>query len=68
MKAMDIRELTDDELREKRDDMRQELFNLRMQKSTSQLDNPARLKHVRRTIARVLTVTNDRKREGGVSS
>jgi len=64
MKAIDIRELTEEELRERHDEVRQELFNLRIQKSTSQLDNPARLKHLRRDIARIQTILSDRKREG----
>ena len=67
MKAIDIRELTEEELREKHEDVKQELFNLRIQKSTSQLDNPARLKELRRDIARIQTVLSERKQEGASS-
>lgn len=67
MKAIDIRELTEEELRERHDEVRQELFNLRIQKSTSQLENPGRLKQLRRDIARIQTVLSDRKREGASS-
>ena len=41
-------------------DTRQELFNLRFQSATGALENPARLKHAKREIARILTVRNER--------
>ncbi len=62
MKALDIRELTDEELQEQYDSTQQELFNLRIQKSTAQLENPSRLKHLRRDMARIRTVMTERKR------
>ena len=55
MKMTDIRELSDEELTKKLEDGRAELFNLRFQMATSQLDNPARVKTVKRDIARVQT-------------
>ena len=55
MKYKDIRELSDDELAKKLEDGRAELFNLRFQMATSQLDNTSRVKLVKRDIARVLT-------------
>lgn len=55
MKYQDIRELTDEELAQKLEDGRAELFNLRFQMATSQLDNSARVKTVKRDIARVQT-------------
>ena len=55
MKSTEIRELTDEELAKKLEDGRAELFNLRFQMATSQLDNTARVKLVKRDISRVLT-------------
>ncbi len=55
MKYAEIRELTDEELAQKLEDGRAELFNLRFQQATSQLENTARVKTVRRDIARVQT-------------
>ena len=55
MKYKDIRELSDAELAAKIEDGRAELFNLRFQMATSQLDNTARVTAVKRDIARVQT-------------
>ena len=55
MKPAEIRELSDEELNKKLEDGRAELFNLRFQMATSQLDNTARVKTVKRDIARILT-------------
>ena len=55
MKYKDIRELSDAELAAKLEEGRAELFNLRFQMATSQLDNTARVKNVKRDIARVQT-------------
>lgn len=55
MKPAEIRELSDEALAEKLKDCRAELFNLRFQMATSQLDNTARVKTVKKDIARVLT-------------
>ncbi|EHF02223.1 MULTISPECIES: 50S ribosomal protein L29 [Olsenella] len=55
MKYKDIRELSDEELAQKLEDGRAELFNLRFQMATSQLDNTARVTTVKRDIARVQT-------------
>ncbi len=60
MKASELRELSDTELDEKLDEYKEELFNLRFQNVTGQLDNPRRLKQVRHEIARVLTVQRER--------
>ena len=60
MKMTDIRELSDEELTKKLEDGRAELFNLRFQMATSQLDNTARVKTVKRDIARVQTEMRDR--------
>ena len=55
MKPAEIRELSDEALAEKLKDCRAELFNLRFQMATSQLDNTARVTTVKNDIARVLT-------------
>ena len=60
MKASDIRELSDVELAEKLKDLKAELFNLRFQHAINQLDNPMRLKHVKKDIARVKTILQQR--------
>jgi large subunit ribosomal protein L29 len=60
MQASELRELSDAELVEKYEEFKEELFNLRFQNVTGQLDNPNRLKQVRHQIARVLTVQRER--------
>ncbi len=55
MKASEIRELSSEDLNKALKDSRAELFNLRFQMATSQLDNTARIKMVKKDIARVLT-------------
>ncbi|HZK23517.1 MAG TPA: 50S ribosomal protein L29 [Atopostipes sp.] len=56
MKAKELVGLSTEELLEKEADYRQELFNLRFQLATGQLENTARIKTVRKNIARVKTV------------
>ncbi|WP_413626984.1 50S ribosomal protein L29 [Fructilactobacillus vespulae] len=55
MKAKDIAQLTTDEMRAKEQDYKKELFNLRFQLATGQLENTARLRTVRKNIARIKT-------------
>ena len=55
MKPAEIRELSDEQLAKKLEDGRAELFNLRFQMATSQLDNTARVTNGKRDIARILT-------------
>jgi large subunit ribosomal protein L29 len=55
MKASELRELTVDQLDDRLRELREELFNLRFQYATRQLTNTARIREVRRDIARVLT-------------
>ncbi|MBM6999628.1 50S ribosomal protein L29 [bacterium] len=55
MKPAQIRELSDEELQSKLKEFRAELFNLRFQMATGQLDNTARVKLVKKDVARVLT-------------
>lgn len=60
MKAKEIRDLTTAEILRKVDDLKQELFNLRFQLATGQLDNPMRIREVRRSIARAKTTLRER--------
>ena len=55
MKPAEIRELDDKQLQEKLKECRAELFNLRFQMATSQLDNTARVTNVEKDVARILT-------------
>ena len=64
MKASEIRKLTESELKEKIDGFKQELFNLRWQTASHQNKNPKRTREVRRTIARINTILNERERKG----
>jgi large subunit ribosomal protein L29 len=63
MKASEIRDLSDDELIAKSRDLRGELFNVRVKRSTGQLENTARLAELRREIARVETVLREKRGE-----
>lgn len=58
--AAELRELADDELAERLEENREELFNLRFQAVSGQLDNPRRIAEVKREIARILTVQRER--------
>jgi len=60
MKAKELRDLTNAELNEKLANLKDELFKLRFQLSTGQLDNPARIREVRKDIARVNTILRER--------
>ena len=60
MKAKEVRQLTDQELEAQLLDSKTELFNLRFQLATGQLDNPMRIKIVRKDIARVKTIIRER--------
>ena len=64
MKSSEIRELKDDELKRKERDMKEELFNLRVQLSTRQATSVGRIKKLKRDLARVLTI--QREREFGI--
>jgi large subunit ribosomal protein L29 len=61
MKATDIRTKTEDELRDELRGLKKEAFNLRFQQASGQLENTARVRDVRRDIARVQTVLNERR-------
>ena len=63
MKAQELRELSTPELEQKLADLKQELFNLRLQKAINQLENPMRISDVKKTIARVFTIIHERAEE-----
>ena len=63
MKAAEVRELDLEELEERLVAARRELFNLRFQHATGQLENTGQLKEVRKNIARLLTVLNQKRQE-----
>lgn len=60
MKGEEIREFSDEELRQKLNEVKTEFFNLRFQLATGQLDNPLKIKEVRKDIARIKTVIRER--------
>lgn len=62
MKAKDVKAKTTDELNAELEQLSKEVFNLRFQKASGQLENTARVRDVRRTIARIKTVLGERQR------
>ena len=65
MKAADLRNLTIEELKNKEDDLSQELFNLRLQAVTGQLQNSGRMREARKDIARIKTIYRERIKKDG---
>ncbi len=63
MRMAEVRELDVEELKRRVSETRRELFNLRFQHATGQLENTGQLKEVRKNIARLLTVLNQKQRE-----
>jgi len=59
MKPSELRALTIDELKDKEQDLRRELFNLRFQLATGEIENPLRINAVKKDIARVLTIMTE---------
>jgi large subunit ribosomal protein L29 len=62
MRAREIRDLSGDELRQKESDVVEELFRLRLRKSTGQLENPMQVRRLRRDLARIKTIQHERAR------
>jgi len=62
VKAEDIRAKTDDELNDQLNDLSKEAFNLRFQAASGQLENTARVRQVRRNLAQIKTILNEKKR------
>ena len=64
MKTSELREITIDDLIQKELDLRKELFNLRFQQATGEIENPMRIRSIKKDIARVLTIITEKKRAG----
>jgi large subunit ribosomal protein L29 len=61
LKVQALREMTREELMQKRTELLEEQFNLRMRKSLKSLDNPLRMRQIRREIAKIMTILNEDK-------
>ena len=61
-KINDLKVATDDQLQQQLSDLKREQFNLRFQSATNQLEKPSRVREVRRTIAQIRTLQNERAR------
>ena len=68
MDAVDVRALSDDQLKDELLKLKKEQFNLRFQQASGQLQNTARVRTVRRTIARIQTVQAERVEQAGQGS
>jgi large subunit ribosomal protein L29 len=64
MKAADVRAKTTDELKDELLSLKKEAFNLRFQQATGQLENTARMRQVRRDVARIKTILGQSARSG----
>ena len=60
MNVKEIRDKSNTELLQEIESLKEELFNLRFQQATGQLENPSRMKEIRKTIARIMTVITER--------
>ena len=63
MNIKEIRDKKDDELKKTLDEFKSELFDLRFEKATGSIDNPMRIRELRRSIARIYTVLKERESE-----
>ena len=68
MRASELRDKTPDELRDQEQELSEQLFALRLQKVTGQLENPSKIREVKRDLARVLTVLNEKKTKEAAAS
>jgi len=64
MKINEIRELSLKELTDRKRELKEEIFNLRMQQQSGQLEKPSQLRELRREVARVETIATEKKRAG----
>ncbi len=67
MDANELREKTPDQLRDELTNLKKEAFNLRFQQATNQLENTARMREVRRNVARVKTILNEKAAAAAIS-
>ena len=64
MKTNEIRKLSTEEINKKIAESKEELFNLRMKQATGSLENPTRIRELRKTVARLKTILEEREIEG----
>jgi large subunit ribosomal protein L29 len=64
MKVKELNEMTMEELQQQLEEIKKEQFSLKLQQVSGQLENPARMKELRRTVARIRTIQNAKKIEG----
>ena len=64
MKTNEIRKLSTEEINKKIVETKEELFNLRMKQATGNLENPSRIRELRKTVARLKTILKERELEG----
>ena len=64
MKPSDIRAMSEDQMNDELVKLKKEQFNLRFQQASGQLENTSRMRVVRRTIARVLTIREEKQKQG----
>ncbi len=62
MKSAEVRDMAVEELQKKEQELRKELFNLRFQQTTGEIENPMRIRAVRKDIARILTILAEKQR------
>ncbi|MEW6456206.1 MAG: 50S ribosomal protein L29 [Acidobacteriota bacterium] len=62
MRVNDLREFSSEELINKYKELKDQLFKLRVQKTIGQLENPMKIREIKRTIARILTILNEREK------
>lgn len=62
MEAKQLREMSPDELSQKRRELKEEIFHLRLRRTTARLENPMKLRETRRDLARVETILSERSR------
>ncbi len=61
MKTVELRNFSIEELKDKKNDFKSEIFNLKIQKATGKIENPSRLKILRRDVARIKTIIKESK-------
>ena len=64
MKTNEIRKLSTEEINKKIAESKEELFNLRMKQATGSLENPTRIRELRKTVARLKTILHEREMQG----
>ena len=67
MKIQEIRQLSTDDLIQKEKSLKKELFDLRYQRKLGRVEKPANFKSIKRDIARILTILNEREKDGNPS-